>query len=108
TDVAYRSPQLAHGVFRASGQRCYSHSFPTRRSSDLGERLAGLGAFDEKVSVLRHEAFGGAGYGDDLIAPEMAAAGVVIGRGRKRSEEHTSELQSRVDLVCRLLLEKQR
>src|SRR5438105_6484136 len=26
--------------------------------------------------------------------------------GHKRSEEHTSELQSRVDLVCRLLLEK--
>src|SRR5207247_7255432 len=25
---------------------------------------------------------------------------------RVRSEEHTSELQSRVDLVCRLLLEK--
>src|SRR6266536_6641357 len=27
-------------------------------------------------------------------------------RGDPRSEEHTSELQSRVDLVCRLLLEK--
>src|SRR3989339_1941119 len=27
---------------------------------------------------------------------------------RKRSEEHTSELQSRSDLVCRLLLEKKR
>src|SRR5438105_12448958 len=27
-------------------------------------------------------------------------------RRRDRSEEHTSELQSRVDLVCRLLLEK--
>src|SRR5207247_4365109 len=26
--------------------------------------------------------------------------------GAARSEEHTSELQSRVDLVCRLLLEK--
>src|SRR5690606_41911984 len=26
--------------------------------------------------------------------------------GRKRSEEHTSELQSRENLVCRLLLEK--
>src|SRR5206468_11977456 len=26
--------------------------------------------------------------------------------GRRRSEEHTSELQSRSDLVCRLLLEK--
>src|SRR2546428_2282495 len=30
-------------------------------------------------------------------------------RGRaQRSEEHTSELQSRSDLVCRLLLEKQK
>src|SRR5690349_23336255 len=29
-------------------------------------------------------------------------------RGVKRSEEHTSELQSRRDLVCRLLLEKKK
>src|SRR5207247_9626147 len=29
-------------------------------------------------------------------------------RLRLRSEEHTSELQSRVDLVCRLLLEKKK
>src|SRR2546421_2573395 len=29
-------------------------------------------------------------------------------RRRKRSEEHTSELQSRSDLVCRLLLEKKK
>src|SRR5699024_11231823 len=28
--------------------------------------------------------------------------------GRIRSEEHTSELQSRFDLVCRLLLEKKK
>src|SRR5206468_11289983 len=28
--------------------------------------------------------------------------------GRARSEEHTSELQSRSDLVCRLLLEKKK
>src|SRR5438105_14816660 len=28
--------------------------------------------------------------------------------GMGRSEEHTSELQSRVDLVCRLLLEKKK
>src|SRR5438105_11057687 len=35
----------------------------------------------------------------------------LAGRGarpRGRSEEHTSELQSRVDLVCRLLLEKKK
>src|SRR5206468_9482120 len=30
----------------------------------------------------------------------------IRGEDRKRSEEHTSELQSRSDLVCRLLLEK--
>src|SRR5206468_7354052 len=29
-------------------------------------------------------------------------------RGLRRSEEHTSELQSRSDLVCRLLLEKKK
>src|SRR5687768_17683696 len=30
------------------------------------------------------------------------------GQGRERSEEHTSELQSRLHLVCRLLLEKKK
>src|SRR5206468_10748339 len=30
------------------------------------------------------------------------------GCGKRRSEEHTSELQSRSDLVCRLLLEKKK
>src|SRR2546428_5604318 len=36
----------------------------------------------------------------------VAAAQAVVGNGQQRSEEHTSELQSRSDLVCRLLLEK--
>src|SRR5690554_7023601 len=31
-----------------------------------------------------------------------------LGSGRVRSEEHTSELQSRPHLVCRLLLEKKK
>src|SRR5207249_7933182 len=31
-----------------------------------------------------------------------------VGAERVRSEEHTSELQSRFDLVCRLLLEKKK
>src|SRR5690349_21929320 len=31
-----------------------------------------------------------------------------LGVQRERSEEHTSELQSRRDLVCRLLLEKKK
>src|SRR6185312_2086868 len=37
----------------------------------------------------------------------LPAPGRSSGRGR-RSEEHTSELQSRSDLVCRLLLEKKK
>src|SRR2546422_8383158 len=32
----------------------------------------------------------------------------VLPQGRARSEEHTSELQSRLHLVCRLLLEKKK
>src|SRR2546421_7254083 len=36
-----------------------------------------------------------------------AVDGIDQGR-RRRSEEHTSELQSRSDLVCRLLLEKKK
>src|SRR5438067_5573140 len=32
----------------------------------------------------------------------------IFARTSRRSEEHTSELQSRFDLVCRLLLEKKK
>src|SRR3989442_7944724 len=44
------------------------------------------------------------------LAPESEPYGALHpGRGRrKRSEEHTSELQSRPHLVCRLLLEKKK
>src|SRR5690349_24471741 len=38
--------------------------------------------------------------------PGCADRGWPAGRRTSRSEEHTSELQSRRDLVCRLLLEK--
>src|SRR5207247_4137943 len=40
------------------------------------------------------------------LADDAAVAGAEC--GADRSEEHTSELQSRVDLVCRLLLEKKK
>src|SRR5216684_2559332 len=36
----------------------------------------------------------------------VAVAAAAVGRDDERSEEHTSELQSRLHLVCRLLLEK--
>src|SRR5438874_2906728 len=51
------------------------------------------------------------GYFVTKIAVKKGAAkaGSVSGRKKRgRSEEHTSELQSRRDLVCRLLLEKKK
>src|SRR5688572_32248686 len=92
--------------------------FPTRRSSDLGfvvgddDGLAGA----ERVEHLgdRGEAHaappvvtGSAGSGDH--AGGAASPATDDGSERwasKRSEEHTSELQSQSNLVCRLLLEK--
>src|SRR5438105_10852685 len=48
--------------------------------------------------------------GDPLLTMERLRQPVATGRNGfgLRSEEHTSELQSRVDLVCRLLLEKKK
>src|SRR5690606_40292372 len=85
-------------------------SFPTRRSSDLenygGEEfLAGFPQNILDIPVVGGEQIGMAYslsvpvvyYNADL----MREAGL-----DPRSEEHTSELQSRENLVCRLLLEK--
>src|SRR2546429_3823659 len=47
----------------------------------------------------------------DLEAAERRGevrAGHLLARVHRRSEEHTSELQSRLHLVCRLLLEKKK
>src|SRR5689334_24824693 len=47
---------------------------------------------------------------DGRLGPRSAALHDVHGpvRTRRRSEEHTSELQSQFHLVCRLLLEKKK
>src|SRR5216683_4368976 len=43
-----------------------------------------------------------------LEGPELITDPAQFPKTFKRSEEHTSELQSRSDLVCRLLLEKKK
>src|SRR5437667_6867556 len=74
------------------------HSFPTRRSSDLDRAIARLPT--EQRSVLLLVTL------EEMSYEEVAhALGIPIGT---RSEEHTSELQSHHDLVCRLLLEKKK
>src|SRR2546422_10342034 len=51
--------------------------------------------------------------GDQTVAatssyPWLTAHAAKLAEDRKRMEEHTSELQSRLHLVCRLLLEKKK
>src|SRR5690625_6999459 len=57
-------------------------------------------------SLLRRRARVGRGGGHCLH--EQPGPGLRLGSGGGRSEEHTSELQSRGHLVCRLLLEKKK
>src|SRR5436190_18214057 len=65
------------------------HSFPTRRSSDLGLLTTS----------------GSLGL---LLPPSLPLILYAVVAQIPRSEEHTSELQSHSDLVCRLLLEKKK
>src|SRR2546422_5522778 len=50
----------------------------------------------------------GLGLSTPRTASVALAAKVTIAAVQSRSEEHTSELQSRLHLVCRLLLEKKK
>src|SRR5699024_12042011 len=84
------------------------HSFPTRRSSDLAAPLV------PEEGLLRH-LIGVLGVQHPQVQaheghlPQEEAHGLRFQHGvAGRSEEHTSELQSRFDLVCRLLLEKKK
>src|SRR4051794_21217259 len=93
-----------HGGDLAAGE-------PRALLADSGEgRRAGalcavVRALEEDGDRLRH--FVVADFHDavDVLQDDVEGLGV---RGAHRSEEHTSELQSPVHLVCRLLLEKKK
>src|SRR5699024_12553564 len=64
-------------------------------------------ACNQRTDVARRQPFLGLAGElrlDHLHRQHIAATGPHVIRGDLRSEEHTSELQSRFDLVCRLLL----
>src|SRR5437016_5275334 len=94
------------------------HSFPTRRSSDLpdGPCAGAHGCRAERRRYARPHAR--SGWGVRTVAPEMTGergperirlvGGSITALSFQehlelRSEEHTSELQSLTNLVCRLL-----
>src|SRR2546427_9458845 len=75
----------------------YTTLFRSNDAIDAAERRERLGPH-EAVSVR-----------DDADLPALHESGVNAGSQRGwRSEEHTSELQSQSNLVCRLLLEKKK
>src|SRR5439155_24559493 len=90
---------LSFFFFSCSGDHLDLHSFPTRRSSDLispprCQSVGRGGARAERACQLRN--------------PQIHEVEVGTRVRHGRSEEHTSELQSRGHLVCRLLLEKKK
>src|SRR5438270_12978342 len=87
-------------IFYGRGHQPDPASFPTRRSSDLEllQRRPGrvVGALGDVPDRLRLSAG----------SRRRRRHGLPPQREQRRSEEHTSELQSQSNLVCRLLLEK--
>src|SRR5688572_31771727 len=77
--------------------------FPTRRSSDLSSRAS------EKPLHPPHQSFLSKRSSRQFWKTcSHADTRTHQHRRRDRSEEHTSELQSQSNLVCRLLLEKKK
>src|SRR5690625_5965043 len=91
-------------MYQSSDDHEVLPSFPTRRSSDLGTRCGRWhGSCTPTVTATAPSA---------RSCPTGSRALLRSGPTREvacgRSEEHTSELQSRGHLVCRLLLEKKK
>src|SRR5439155_26284103 len=77
------------------------------RSTPAGLPLGGVLLRDVRIGA--HESFGRITFEFDGGLPGYKVQYVEPGRPpSNRSEEHTSELQSRGHLVCRLLLEKKK
>src|SRR5688572_31117554 len=78
------------------------------RLGDVLIAITVLAFFLERALAIlfEHRSFATRFGGSGLKAP--IAFIVALGICRRRSEEHTSELQSQSNLVCRLLLEKKK
>src|SRR5690606_41650880 len=100
--------------FTGCGTLRYLHSFPTRRSSDLDRLMNHQGT--ETISIelsaeMVHSSASASPFGSRGISASLFFARCSRQAPLskiERSEEHTSELQSRENLVCRLLLEKKK
>src|SRR5437762_8723576 len=81
-------------------------SLPTRRSSDLDS--AGSSSRSRYVSSSLSRSRQSTATSYSFTGGQHAHQPLARPREARRSEEHTSELQSPMYLVCRLLLEKKK
>src|SRR5690606_42165552 len=104
-------------LYSVSLAQRYPHYFPTRRSSDLNGRtrpaVQPLAVFQFLIGRLRTPLNPGRTnntcWFQFLIGRLRTSRSLRLSYIRYlRSEEHTSELQSRENLVCSLLLEKKK
>src|SRR5690606_41922030 len=92
---------------RSSVRRPPPPSFPTRRSSDLEVyRIAACGHARARWPASAGVRVASLSATSSQAMPVAPGTWVIAAVTAPRSEEHTSELQSRENLVCRLLLEK--
>src|SRR3712207_6875387 len=78
------------------------------RSAPVGNEVAGRAMRKPMLGSIAKVAERVVCAAADAAPRRGAGADVVVEARRLRSEEHTSELQSRQYLVCRLLLEKKK
>src|SRR5690606_41656301 len=83
------------------------HSFPTRRSSDLSNMSAQM-ELKQDLGFVTEGLRARARFNTARISYFDLTRQYTPFFYQLRSEEHTSELQSRENLVCRLLLEKKK
>src|SRR5690606_41893204 len=96
-------------ILTCNGDTIDGHPFPTRRSSDLASDVAAYCICEnENLSNAELQALTAEGELEAFKAVDASSVPVPSAFEEDRSEEHTSELQSREKLVCRLLLEKKK
>src|SRR5687768_18288031 len=81
-------------LFRSAYDNYIGRGVRRNRMEDYPQYVKGCDIVSFDIYPVVHE------------TPEVSGKLEFVARGVERSEEHTSELQSRLHLVCRLLLEK--
>src|SRR5271163_5288666 len=97
------SPERRIFLGELTSQEVATAAYLLRRLFDLGRER--LGACPAVFGDVKEDVLGAVELLLEIpgLVPALALVDVML-----RAEEHTSELQSRSDIVCRLLLEKKK